>query len=320
MHDVNVTDGVEPQIDQKEFDQTILEMEEATRGIISGHESDDLEEPEELEEPSEGEPRQDSNDKEEYSELEKEAIAKGWKPKNQFNGDPGKFRSAKEYLDRGELYDALENQRHEVKLLKSTMNELLSINKRQHEMLKKEKADYLLQQKRQAIANGNIDEAEQYEKAYYDAYIPEDYPEKQQTQPDVTPDLSPAVQEFVRRNADWFNNNTDETKRMMEYAVKKSDYLSRVYPDWTEEKQLIATEKAVKEMFYNHFENKNRGKPSSVNIPAVENYSQKQKQKVTFNNLPEKYKPIVRKMAEYGGLTLDEYAQQLYNQGVVKNG
>lgn len=281
-------------------------IETAAKEIISGEATNILE--------TTG--RDDTSDdttvtKDEYSDIEKEALKKGWKPSHLFEGNSQDFRSAREYIERSEILHKLSHQNQNVKKLTDTVQELLKVNKNQQDMISKERADYYLQQKREAINNGNVDDAEKFERAYYESQIHNNYQQKDK-------DVNPSALEFARRNINWFN---DENPEMKEFAIKKEEYLSRLFPDWSDEKRLAETEKAVKEFYPNKFGNVNRETPPAINITSSENLSlKKSKRKITFAQLPSAYKTVVRQMANYGDLNLDDYAQQLYDSGVVKNG
>jgi hypothetical protein len=53
----------------------------------------------------------------EYSDTEKKAMAQGWVPEDQYEGT-GKWRSAEEFLDRGELFAKIDEQNRATKRLK----------------------------------------------------------------------------------------------------------------------------------------------------------------------------------------------------------
>ena len=59
-----------------------------------------------------------------YSELEERAIAQGWKPKDQWEGPPEEHRSAKDFLEFGEILGKLKTTSNEVKELKNSLRYL----------------------------------------------------------------------------------------------------------------------------------------------------------------------------------------------------
>lgn len=314
-------------VNENDFNQTILDMQNATQEVreqprVESEKADEKEEstpiPEKVIVDKELDPVDQEFISKRDSDLENEAKRMGWRPQEEFKGNQEDFISATEYIGRTDLYNKISNQNKVIKRLEEGMTELTGLNKKQHEMLLKEKAEYLLHQKRLAIENGNVDETERFENAYHEInkeLIPGELrPGKIQNQPEV----HPAALEFARRNANWFNEDNAENSNMKDYAIKKEVYLQKLYPEWSDEKRLVETEKSVKEFFGNKFRNVNRDRAPQVAIPESQNYSPKGKsEKFTFNQLPTKHKAIVRTMCRHGGLSLDEYAQQLHDMGEV---
>ena len=60
---------------------------------------------------------------------------------------------------------------------------------------------------------------------------------------------------------------------------------------------------------------------SSVNVIAPENVSIRKsvKKKYAFNDLPHSVRESVKDMARLSGMPLDDYAQQLYETGYLKD-
>jgi hypothetical protein len=67
-----------------------------------------------------------------YTETELRAMEMGWKPKDQWEGDPNEHRSAKEYIDRGELLGKLKQQGSELRELKAMVSTLSEHNRKVH--------------------------------------------------------------------------------------------------------------------------------------------------------------------------------------------
>ena len=57
-------------------------------------------------------------------------MAQGWKPKDQWDGDPAKHRSAEAYLDRGELLGKLKSQGAELRQVKEMLTHMSEHNKK----------------------------------------------------------------------------------------------------------------------------------------------------------------------------------------------
>ncbi len=68
-----------------------------------------------------------------YTEVEQQAMDQGWRPKEEWDGDPGKWRDAVTYIDRGELLGKLKNQSSELKEVKNMLAYMSEHNKKVYE-------------------------------------------------------------------------------------------------------------------------------------------------------------------------------------------
>ena len=53
--------------------------------------------------------------------YEDQAREQGWKPKEEYQGDPNKWRPAKEFVDRGELFSKIDSMGKELKETKKAL-------------------------------------------------------------------------------------------------------------------------------------------------------------------------------------------------------
>jgi len=65
----------------------------------------------------------------EYTEIEQRALDQGWKPKEEWEGNPEDHRSAREYIDRGELLGKIKSQSTEIREVKQMLTTLSEHNK-----------------------------------------------------------------------------------------------------------------------------------------------------------------------------------------------
>lgn len=65
-----------------------------------------------------------------YTEIEKQAMAQGWKPKDQWDGDPNQHRSAREYLDRGELLGKIKTQNQQLTEIRAALQQMSEHNRK----------------------------------------------------------------------------------------------------------------------------------------------------------------------------------------------
>lgn len=105
---------------------------------------------EETKEPTSSEPK--------YTEVEKVALSQGWKPKDQWDGNPDEHRSAREYLDRGELLGKIKVQNEQLREIRTALQGMSDHNRRVYAAGYENALKELKVQKLQALKEG---EAEQ---------------------------------------------------------------------------------------------------------------------------------------------------------------
>jgi len=99
------------------------------------------------------------DDGDQYSEEELRAMEKGWRPKEEFEGNPDDWRSAKDFNEFGEMKKQLKNQESLIAGMKRSHNEeignLNMLHLKQLEDKEKELSDRL----DKAVDEGDTDEA-----------------------------------------------------------------------------------------------------------------------------------------------------------------
>lgn len=91
----------------------------------------------------------------EYSQAELDAMDAGWKPKDQYKGDPSKWVPAEEFNRRGELFTKIDLQNKEIKEMRKAMRELLDHQSEVKEQAYQEALRTLKEQKAQAVEEGD---------------------------------------------------------------------------------------------------------------------------------------------------------------------
>ena len=102
----------------------------------------------------------------EYSDKEKEALAKGWKPKDEYKGNPEDWVPAKEFMVRGNMIDKINRLERSLSEYANSNRTLLDMVQKQSERISEKDAKELLEKKREAIVEGDVEKAEEYEVKY----------------------------------------------------------------------------------------------------------------------------------------------------------
>lgn len=233
-----------------------------------------------------------------FTELEQRALDMGWKPKESFTGEEDDFIDAKEFVRRKPLFDKIENQNRQVKLLNRAINELkehyTKVNQASYE---RALAD-LKTQRKEAIVNGDgeafgeIDDkikAAEAQKAELE----------QLNQPVPEAQDAPEFASWKARNT-WYAN----IKYMRAFADELGNDLHR--RGLSPQDVLSEVEKAVRNEFPDKFRNPN--KASAVSVENSRNVSTKTKDTFELTELERK---IMNDFVRTKTMTKEEYIQGL---------
>lgn len=91
------------------------------------------------------------------NEYEVKAREAGWRPKEEFSGDPEQWIDAKEFVQRGVLYDRVHKLTQQNKQMERTLNQLAEHNRKVEQAAYKQALADLKAQKRAALDSGDTD-------------------------------------------------------------------------------------------------------------------------------------------------------------------
>lgn len=248
-----------------------------------------------------------------YSEIEQEAMKKGWKPKDEFSGD--NYVSAEEYMRVGGLFKHISDLRKENKeikdLLKQTTDHLSNTQKAAYEQAIRD----LQSQKIRAVELGDVDTFKNIE--VQEAKLNERIQHDPMVVKKVEP-LPKAQQEWLERNRKiWFNDTTLENKKMVAAAKAVDQFLTDqanidgVVID--PKTHLQAIEDEIKKRFPHRFTNEKREAPSMVGKSTTS-------KEASTSSLVSKLSPQQVEMGKFfqksnPKYTLEKYAEDLKLQG-----
>ena len=235
----------------------------------------------------------------ELSPMEQKALEQGWRPKEEFNGDPESFIDAAEFVRRGELFSKIEHQSKELKQVRQALEALKDHHSKVKETEYKRALASLDSARKQALADGETErffaleekiEEVKAEKAEFDAEL-KSVPTKDAPQP---------PQEFVN----WVNQNKwyESDKAMRAYADRLGAELASSYPPAT---VLTMVEKEVKKEFSHKFTN-----PKTTRPMAVEPAGRGGSTSGGFALTPDE-RDIMRKFVRSDVMTEQEYIAEL---------
>lgn len=197
-------------------------------------------------------PGVEEEDKEtQVSQAEATAREKGWVPKEEWEGDPEEWVPAKEFLARKPLFDSLHKQNKTIKQLKRTIDSMKDhFSHVREDAYKQAKAD-LERAKREAAADGNIEE---YDK------INDELQKLEPPKVEVI-DTEELYENWKEENS-WFESNP----KLRRYADGLASEIKRLNPEIKIETLMDQVANQVKEDFPEVF---NKQKPSTKVDPGT---------------------------------------------------
>ena len=294
-----------------------------------------------FEDPDEGEPPagEPEKPKEPPQEPEKSppddditerARAIGWRPKDDWKGDPSKWVTAEEYVAKGDqLLPVMKKDREklfgEVASLKQDLRDLMQYHKedrtRIYARLKKEHEQELADLKRkqrQAVEDGDTSTFDEIEQRM--AQLERDRPELQpigQTPPAGTgaPQADPAIFDGWKQENPWYQTGPDGQTPLNEMTRVAQTLSFRVQAEnpglsGYEREFLDKVSVRMKEAYPDKFENPRRNDPLGVEGSDMRG---RRPSKKTFADLPPDAQEVCRRMKRHG-MTEQQYVSEYFGQ------
>jgi hypothetical protein len=271
-------------------------MSEATEGKVEEGQDKD-------------EPQVEGQNQHQTNETEEKARRMGWVPKDEFRGDPDKWRPADEFVQRGEnqmpiLRERLRHQDQQLAELRKTVKEFAEYHTKVEQNAFQRALRQLKEQQVQAVKDGDsaafVEIDERIEKLRKDA---ESAP--QIKAPEIKPEDHPTFKAWKSQNS-WY----DKDQEMTSYADNIGAHIKRTKPDISDEDFFDAVTSKVRREFPEKFENPRRSAASSVegtgNAPR--------KQGKSYADLPAEAKAACDRFVKQGFTTRERYVEQFFKE------
>ena len=247
----------------------------------------------------------------EPSEVEQKALKMGWTPKDQFKGDPEKWRPADEFVDRGEnmlpiIKAQVKRQDREIAELKETLQKFGEYHtKTEHRAYEKAFND-LREQRAQAIASGDGAEFDRVDNEINSIREQFRQPIVEAKQHD--PDTDPVFVEWKSRNS-WVND-----PRAEQWAFQYGSYSVNAGKATRGLDVFDKISKAAKEEFPDKFNNPRRDSASSVEggVPSSRRNGK------SYADIPASDRSACERMAK-NGFPDDEKSQAKFKAEYTKS-
>lgn len=221
------------------------------------------------------------------------ASEMGWKPKDQWKGDPDKWKPADQFLRRTvDVNRALSDQMKGLQGQVDTMARTSAVIAERAIAAERER---ILAEKQEAFETGD---GEAFNRA----------DEKLKTlNVSIPPQETPEVAAFKDRNAAWFNKDDDATR----WAVNRAGELAK-QGIGSPARQLAIVEREAKQLFPEFFPEPAKGVP--LNKPGPRGNSQATGK--GYSALPADVQVAAIDYEKRGVCTKEEYAKIYFEQGV----
>lgn len=232
-------------------------------------------------------------DKAKEDPLVEKARSSGWRPKEEFEGDPDQWVDAGEFVRRKPLFDQIHQLKKELKGRSEQIEQVSAYAAKAAENARKQLLEELEAKKREAFQNADYDAFAQADAELKKA-------EEQPAPEPKTPEVPPELQEFTARNERWF----DKDRAMTAFALAEAERLKAEGVPFGD--MLKQVEQEVRKEFAHKFTNPNKEKAPAVVPDGGEKPA---KGKLTFNDLTRDERAVWNSVKQH--MTFDEYIKDL---------
>ena len=197
--------------------------------------------------------------------LEQRARNMGWRPREEFRGEPERWLPAEEFVDRGErLLPLLQERskaadrtivelREQVQRQGETLNTMLASARRAEQVGYRRAMQELQQQRTRAVEMGDTQAFAAVEQAMRELGPEPQVPQERPPQQGPQANADPAIAAWVQRNA-WFRNDPVANVAMIA-AMQQAE---RDMPAASVAEHLMEAEAVIRRRFPEHFPNRGR--------------------------------------------------------------
>lgn len=193
----------------------------------------------------------------EVSPVQQEAIAQGWVPKEEFQGDEHKWVDAGEFLRRGELFKKIEQVSKTAKQAQQTLAEFKAHYAKVKETEYQNALRALKSERRNAMVEGDFEKVEAIEEKMEGVKTEAASVKEEIAQTSQVPEVHPEVSAWVEANP-WYNKDTDMR------AVADAVAMQLNKEGVTGPELLKGIDAKIRKIFPAKFNNPNRERPSAV--------------------------------------------------------
>lgn len=263
--------------------------------------------------------------------IEETARRMGWRPKEEYRGDPDKWRPAEDFVERGlnelpvlrDRYRALDERyakdvgdlKSQVKEMGEVLAEFREFSSKSEERAYQRALRELVEKRDAAVMHADTEtfKATQAEIEALNESVKKPAPKpkeetKPQEQPSSQPQVDPYTQQWVTENP-WFN----ASPMLQGAAIGIHNELLRNEPGLSLRENLAKVRAEVAKRFPEKFENERRAAPSAVSEGGRAEMGRKKGK--TYNDLPPDAKAACDRFTKtIKGFTREDYVKQYFGE------
>ena len=242
---------------------------------------------------------QQPQQKEELSNIEKQALEMGWRPKEEWDGAEEEFIDAQEYVRRKPLFDKIGVQNKEIKEIRKALRELQSHHARVAEASYKQAYEDLKVQYKKALNDGDVDKVTDLTEQIADLKATE---KVRQAAPQPQQQPHPGFVQWVEKNS-WYAQDSELRIAADQIGLA----YAQANPQFDPDQVLEYVTKRIKRMYSERFTNPNREKPALVDGGSKSKPASKAD---NFDLSEEEYK-VMQTFVRQGIMTEKQYKDEL---------
>lgn len=194
-----------------------------------------------------------------YTPLEQQAMVDGWRPKEDWAGDPEDWKDAKSFVRDGEFFKKIEEVKRENKNLRKTVTTLKTHYEKVRETEYTRALETLREQKKAALREGDTDLAVDLDDRIDAKRAELEDARKIEVQVQEEPEIHPEFQQWVNRNK-WYSTNQE----VKEFADQVGVSYKKTHGTATPQEVLNYVEERVAKGYPELFKNVRKNAPSTV--------------------------------------------------------
>ncbi len=232
--------------------------------------------------------------------IEQQAAAEGWRPKEEWTGEPDDWKDAKSFVRDGEFFKKIEEVKRENKNLRKTVTTLKSHYERVRETEYNRALLSLKEQKKEALREGDADRVVDIDDRIDATKAELEIARRTEAEIQDEPAPHPEFQAWVNRNK-WYESNQE----VREFADQAGVAFKKTHMAATPQQVLAYVEERVAKGYPELFKNPKRNAPN-----AVEGGTGPRKNRDTFE-LTDMERQIMNKLVRSKTLTEEQYINDL---------